>query len=237
MRLYHLLLAIIVLALAPLGFQYLNPNFGGQNSSTKSQTKRVNSSNQTSENTWKKILGKTTAPKGWNVAPCDGNTPLLCVSSVKGDRLGTVELKIYPLDKQADFQKMLTDASVPGDLPVDYKKYRTQVSKALKTWVDNYRTNLEKGSLASYLKEVSFFPPQQVNIGQIPAVSYGFARIKETGGVTEQYFGYVAFDGSQLYVISTAFNSASQRGKFDKLENLSVFQPYFSVIAADLKLP
>ena len=46
-----------------------------------------------------------------------------------------------------------------------------------------------------------------------------------------------AFDGKKLYVITTAFDPGSQTGKFDKLENLAIFQPYLYAIAADLRLP
>lgn len=237
-RLYHLLLAIIVLALAPVGFGYFSSRSATDNQPKPSQTNSAVNAKATSENTWKKILGTKSAPAGWSVAPCDGSAPLLCVSSEKGELLGTVEVNVYPLDRQPDFQKMLADAGVPGVSPINYNKYQTQISKALNAWVADYYTNLKKDRQSSYGKDIAFsgYPPQEFIVGQFPAMGYGFVGLQKQGGVKEQHFGYVAFDGNQLYVISTAFDSADKTGKFEKLENLAVFAPYLSAIVANLKL-
>jgi hypothetical protein len=66
---------------------------------------------------------------------------------------------------------------------------------------------------------------------------YGFVRLKPEGGIQEQYIGYVTSDGTQLYVITTSFNSSLSKGKFENLENLAIFQPYLSAIAENLNLP
>jgi hypothetical protein len=41
----------------------------------------------------------------------------------------------------------------------------------------------------------------------------------QQGGVQEQHIGHVTFDGTKLYVITTAFDPGLQTGKFEKLEN------------------
>ena len=90
-----------------------------------------------------------------------------------------------------------------------------------------------------YGKEITFstYPPQPVPIGKLQGIRYGFAGLKQKGGVQEQHIGHVAFDGTKLYVITTAFDTGTQTGKFEKLENLAIFQPYLDAIAADLRLP
>ncbi|MBW4509402.1 MAG: hypothetical protein KME64_23190 [Scytonematopsis contorta HA4267-MV1] len=240
LRLYHLLLFVILLAVAPVAAKYVFPQ---QSSNRNSQTQTVKTEPKTStsthENIWKSILGKSkTVPTGWSVAPCEGNIPLLCVES-SGQRLGTVELGIYSIEKQPNFQKILKKAGVPSGSPVDYEKYQPQVSKALNEWVtDNYAT-LSKERQNSYGKQVTFsaYPIQKIPVGKLQGVRYGFAGVKQQGGVQEQHFSYAAFDGKALYVISTAFDGASTTGKFEKLENLTTFEPYLSAIVAQLNLP
>ena len=99
--------------------------------------------------------------------------------------------------------------------------------------------HLRKTVRAEYGKEITFsaYPPQPVPIGKLQGIRYGFAGLKEQGGVKEQHIGHVAFDGSKLYVITTAFDPGTQTGKFEQLENLAIFQPYLYAIASDLRLP
>jgi hypothetical protein len=251
LRVYHLLVGAVLLLLIPLGVKFVLPYFSTTKvqkpHSVKTATPSVSpqttpsiTPNQIEENIWKKILGEITAPNGWEVAPCPGNAPLLCVSS-KGEILGTVEIGIYPVKNNPDFQKNLTVAGIPLSSNVDYQspKYQTQVSQALRAWVANLYATLAKDRQSSYGNKIVFsaYPPQQSSVGKLQGISYGFIGLKLEGGVQEQHIGRVAFDGTKLYVINTAFDPSSVTGKFEKLENLAIFQPYLSAIAANLKLP
>ena len=238
LRLYHLLLGCILLVLIPLGAKFVLPQFFAPKVVKSPAVAKLSNPNE--ENIWQKILGNTAASTNWQVAPCKGNAPLLCVSS-KGELLGTVEINDYPLANNDDFQKKLVAVGIPPGSQVDYQssKYQTQVLSALKAWVVDHYAAFAKDREGEYGKEITFltYPPQPVPVGKLQGIRYGFAGLKQKGGVQEQHIGHVAFDGNKLYVITTAFDPGSQTGKFDKLENLAIFQPYLYAIAADLRLP
>ncbi|MBD2514327.1 hypothetical protein H6G93_04770 [Nostoc sp. FACHB-973] len=239
LRLYHLLLGLILVVLIPVGAKFVLPQFSPKKAPNPPAVAKH--PNPGEGNIWHKILGNTAAaPTNWQIAACDGNAPLLCISS-KGKVLGTVEINVYPLEKIPDFQKKLVAAGIPTGSQVDYQssKYQTQVLTALKAWVaDNYAT-FAKDRQGEYGKEITFsaHPPQAVAVGKLQGIRYGFVGLNQQSGVQEQHIGHVAFDGTKLYVITTAFDSGTQTGKFEKLENLAIFQPYLYAIAADLRLP
>ncbi|MEH2138032.1 hypothetical protein [Nostoc sp.] len=238
LRLYHLLLGSILVVSIPVGAKFVLPQFSPPKAvKPPTVTKLANSKEG---NIWQKILGNAPAPTNWQVAPCEGNAPLLCISS-KGQRLGTVEINVYPLANTEDFRKKLAADDIPIGSQVDYQspKYQTQVLPALKAWVTDHYTAFAKDRQSEYGKEITFsaYPPQPVPIGKLQGIRYGFAGLKQKGGVQEQHIGHVAFDGTKLYVITTGFDTGTQTGKFDKLEDLAIFQPYLYAIAADLHLP
>ncbi|WP_375510501.1 hypothetical protein [uncultured Nostoc sp.] len=238
LRLYHLLLGVILLVLIPVGAKFILPQFSAPKVVKSPAVAKLPNPNE--GNIWQKILGNTAAPTNWQVAACKGNAPLLCVSS-KGELLGTVEINVYPLVNNEDFQKKLVAAGIPPGSQVDYQssKYQTQVLAALKAWVGDHYAAFAKDRQGEYGKEITFsaYPPQAVPVGKLQGIRYGFAGLKQKGGVQEQHIGHVAFDGNKLYVMTTAFDPGSQTGKFEKLENLAIFQPYLYAIAADLRLP
>jgi hypothetical protein len=238
LRLYHLLLGSILLVLISVGAKFFLPQFSPPKVVKSPAVAKLPNPNE--GNIWQKILGNTAAPTNWQVAACKGNAPLLCVSS-KGELLGTVEINVYPLANNEDFQKKLVAVGIPPDSQVDYQssKYQTQVLSALKAWVADHYAAFAKDRQREYGKEITFlaYPPQPVPVGKLQGIRYGFAGLKQKGGVQEQHIGHVAFDGNKLYVITTAFDPGSQTGKFEKLENLAIFQPYLYAIAADLRLP
>jgi hypothetical protein len=257
LRVYHLLLGLILLISVPVVLKFVYPN----SSTNKLQTNPVrqpqpvatltqtnSASKPTEGNIWKSILGKTATPPGWKVAPCEGNAPLLCVSS-QGKILGTVEMQVYPLANQPNFQKMLVIARIPPGTKADLKNpnYQTQVLAALNSWVADHYAALSKDRQSVYGVSVaspqearitfSPQPPQQVPFGMLHGMHYGFTGIKQGGEVHERNLGYVAFDGASLYVIHTAFDPAAKTGKFEKVENLESFESYLGAIVADLRLP
>ncbi|MHC5595690.1 MAG: hypothetical protein ACYTXC_06945 [Nostoc sp.] len=238
LRLYHLLLGSILLVSIPLGAKFLLPQFSPPKAVKSPTVAKLPNPNE--GNIWQKILGNAAAPTNWEVAACKGDAPLLCVSS-KGKRLGTVEINVYPLANNEDFRKKLVAAGIPTGSQVDYQssKYQTQVLSALKAWVEDHYAAFAKDRQGKYGKEITFssYPPQPVPVGKLQGIRYGFAELKQQGGVQEQHISHVAFDGSKLYVITTAFDPGTQTGKFEKLENLAIFQPYLDAIAFDLRLP
>jgi hypothetical protein len=250
LRLYHVLLGMILLALAPPVVKFAFPHFSLfsnvqhqpiiQPDANRTQVSMTASTNShlSEGNVWKSILGKTVAPPEWQIAACKENGSLLCVSS-KGKLLGTVEMGVYPLGQQSDFQKMLKSAGISLDANQDYQsqKYQSQISTALKAWVTERYMVLSKDIQNSNSNDVAFSPQpvQNALVGKLRGIHYGFEE-KQQGEVKEKHTGYVAFDGTALYVITTAFDSTSGTGKFETLENFQNFVPHLTVIVANLNL-
>ncbi|MEH2059180.1 MAG: hypothetical protein V7K97_24110 [Nostoc sp.] len=238
LRLYHLLLGSILIVSIPVGAKFLLPQFSPPKEVKPTTVAKLPNPNE--GNIWQKILGNSAAPTNWQVAACEGNAPLLCISS-KGKLLGTVEINVYPLANNEDFRKKLLAAGIATGSQADYQssKYQTQVLPALKAWVADHYAAFAKDRQGKYGKQITFsaYPPQPVPVGKLQGIRYGFAELKQQGGVEEQHIGHVAFDGSKLYVITTAFDPGTQTGKFEKLEDLAIFQPYLYAIASDLHLP
>jgi hypothetical protein len=254
LRLYHVLLGCASLLLVPLGAKLVHPHTSSahdlrrapvaQAYTNKIQVKTSKTSaitpNSTQGNIWNNILGKTDVPPNWGVTPCKELGTLLCVSSHE-KLLGTVEMGVYPLGQQFDLQKMLAESGIPLNSKVNYQdsKYQTQVSAALKAWITKHYKDFVQDQQVINGNSITLKPisPQQVSVGKLLGVRYGFIGHNPQGEVYKQHLGYVAFDGTALYVISTAFNPNSDTGKFQTLENFQRFQPHLSTIVANLKLP
>ncbi|MGB3654342.1 MAG: hypothetical protein WBA41_24470 [Rivularia sp. (in: cyanobacteria)] len=252
-RLYHVLLGFILIPVGiATGVSYFSANKKLEAKSVKTPTPTTSlvSANSNQNNIWNNLLiEETSLPPGWKINPCEENNSLLCVSA-NGKPVGTVEIEILPLQTQLNFQRMLLNTGIPPNSNINYQslRYITQVTTALNSWVKN-----QYGVLAESRKYVyddksktaktpdgvlfSAYPPQTAQVGKLQGVRYGFAGLKQKGGVYEQHTGYVAFDGKSLYLINTAFAPDLKTGNFEKLENLSIFQPYLNAVVANLKLP
>ncbi|MBD2212484.1 hypothetical protein H6G27_21805 [Nostoc linckia FACHB-104] len=242
LRLYHLLIGATLVALIPVGVKFVPLLFSANNPPQKNpvvQPLNKTSPNEAEGNIWQKVLVNKSAPNNWQVVPCKGNTPLLCVSD-QGKLLGTVEIGVYPLAKNPDFQKKLEAVGIPPGSKVDTQnpQYQTQVLTALKAWVTDYYSAISKDRQATYKNEIIFssHPPQTVTVGKLPGIRYGFVGLKRQGGVQEQHISHITFDGTALYVITSAYDPASATGKFDRLDDWAIFQPYLYAIAAELNL-
>lgn len=253
LRLYHVFLGVILLVvLTPLGFvKYALPHLLSSNNklqvspeqadaAEKQPQSRSSNSQPNQGNIWKSLLGQTSAPPDWQVAACDGNAPLLCVSSNQ-NILGTVEIGVYPLENQPNFQQMLAKAGIPPNSNIDYQKpnYQNQLAIALKLWVAEHYNILEKDRRSLYSDRIIFSTqsPEQASVGKIQGMRYRFLGIQQQGEIQEQHLGYVAFDGKALYVITTGFDRGSQTSQFDKLENFQRFQPFLSATVKEVNLP
>ena len=251
-RLYHVLLGFILIPVGVTAASYFSTNSANkdsQPSSVKTPTPTAVSTEWNQNNIWKSLITDTPLPPGWKINPCQDKNSVLCVSA-NAKLLGTVELRILPLKTQPNFEKMLVNAGIPIDENINYQspEYISQVTTALNDWVKNQYDLLAKNNKYVYddnLKTAktadgilfSAYPPQKTRVGKLQGLRYGFAGLKQKGGVHEQHTGYVAFDGKSLYLINTAFDPASSIAKFEKLENLSIFQPYLNALVENLKFP
>lgn len=191
-------------------------------------------------NIWTRALGTTKMPAPWRVAPCDSKSkaPLLCVYD-RDTLIGTVEMGTFLLSSRSDLKKNLTDAGIPAKANYADPQYRSRVVTALKAWVNDYYATFKKDRAAEYGTTIAFTaqPPTQVTIGKLTGLRYGFAGLRQNKDIHEQHIGYVAFDGSTLYVITTAFDAASETGKFKTLQDFQRFEPQLTKLLPKLQLP
>lgn len=194
--------------------------------------------NSTKENIWKAIVEPTTLPTGWRVRACDGDAPFLCVTKGR-EAVGTIELLRYPIETLPDFQKMLVTAGIPvGETNYQSPRRKAQIVTALRAWVADYYSLFARNRQPEYGRQVTFSTtrPQEVTVGNLPGIRYGFTGIERGGRIREKRVGYVAFDGKTLYVIATAFDPLSEIGTFKTAETLRLFEPYLSKIVTELRL-
>ncbi|MBW4471804.1 MAG: hypothetical protein KME45_15540 [Stenomitos rutilans HA7619-LM2] len=191
-------------------------------------------------NIWTRALGTTKMPSPWRVAPCDSKSkaPLLCVYDQK-TLVGTVEMGTFLLSSRADLKQKLTDAGIPAKANYADPQYRSRVLTALRAWVDDYYTTFRTDRASAYGKTITFTtqPPTQVTIGKLTGLHYSFAGLKQNKDIHERHIGYVAFDGSTLYVITTAFDATSETGKFKTLADFQRFEPHLAKLLPKLQLP
>lgn len=192
-----------------------------------------------SVNPWSAILKTIAAPRGWRVAPCDGDAPFLCAESNR-EVLGTVELQRWSLEQLPDFRKQLTEAGLtPGTIDLHSAQQQAKLQTALRQWVEQYYSFFRENRRREYGNQIRFVtqPPQPVAIGQLTGLKYGFIGQRRSGGVHEQQVGYVAFDGKTLYVIATGYDPQAETTTFKRLQDLQTFLPFLTQTLTALQLP
>jgi len=187
-----------------------------------------------SDNLFAIILGTVTAPEGWAVRPCEGDASLLCVWEGE-EAVGTAELMLYPIETLPDFQEMLSSAGVePGPLEEPAPEFLA----ALQEFVADYHTSFETDRQAEYGDRVRYsrLETQEVMVGEMPGLRYGFAGLEPDGGAYERWVTTVAFDGELLYIL-VAFYRPGEPSSFRSDADLQEFLPQLTPIVARLQLP
>lgn len=170
---------------------------------------------------WSAVLGETSAPEGWQVTPCE-NPTLLCVYE-NNEILGTVILFSQPV-ASSEFEAMLAESQ--GE-PI----------AALRSWIESQYNSIE-GDRTSNDNTISFAAetPEEVTVGGLPGLRYGYTTTHANGVLIDQVYGYVATDGTALYAIVTGVISRSPAGSFSSNELAQQFAPHLAEIVAGLKL-
>jgi hypothetical protein len=168
---------------------------------------------------WSQILGETSAPEGWRVEPCV-NPTLLCV--YEGEEIiGTVELFTEPV-AGSQFGQILEEE---GGEPVP----------ALQRWIEShYETIRSDRQIGIPTAQFSADPPEQVAVGNLQGLRYGFTTTHENGVLIDRSIGYMATDGTTLYVIATGVISQDPTGSFSRDEQAQQFLPHLAKIISDL---
>ena len=190
-------------------------------------------------NPWGRLLGATSVPSGWQVQPCDRESPFLCVGQGQTN-LGSVEMQRWSVDKLPRFQRELTRLGLtPGLITYSNPDHVAKVREALKVLVVDYHLTIERDRQPVYGKTVKYEPmlTDRIQMGSLPGWSYGFQGVATNGPVRERYVSYLAFDGSEtVYIVTTCFDPAAATGKFARLSHLEQFQPHLRRIVETLKL-
>ena len=191
-------------------------------------------------NPWQWLLAETALPQGWQVQACESTQPFLCVTK-QGQRIGTVELQRWDLEQLPDLQSELSQMGlVPGLLTYDNPSDRAKVLTALQANIADYYETIRADRLATYGTRAAFVAlvPEEVSVGRLPGLAYGFSRVTKTDEVKERYLSYMAFDGRQyVYNITTSFDPLAETGTFDELDDFETFMPYLNTLIAALDLP
>ena len=191
-------------------------------------------------NPWQWLLCEAALPKDWQVQVCEPTQPFLCVTK-QGQRIGTVEVQRWDLEQLPDLQGEFSKRGlVPGLLIYDNPSDRAKVLAALNANIIDYYQTIRADRLATYGTRFVFVEkkPEEVQVGRLPGLNYGFSRVTKADEIQERYISYMAFDGSQyLYIITTSFDPPAETGTFDSLADFETFEPYLRTIVAGLNLP
>ncbi len=162
--------------------------------------------------------------------PCE-NPALLCIEA-GGKFVGTVEYLSYPL---AEAQLQAEDSTRASQ--VENPDPETPTVETLKGWVSNhYKTiQTDRGQADPTL---IFLPraSEEVSVGGLPGLRYGFTIRHSDDILAERTVGYVATDGTTLYVFVTGLTNGDPAGSFLSDAALQQFEPHLDKIMAELSL-
>ena len=186
----------------------------------------------TADNIFNTILGPTPAPEGWQVQPCEGEAPWLCISDGQ-DIVGYVELIVYPLDTHPDFQAILAELGLEPGTELQPDDARAALAALAQDYLDIIREDRQ----ITYPDD-AFIPvePEPVQVGQLPGLAFGFVRQNTAGEVQERYLNFNAFDGHVIYWLTAPYDPANVT-TFVSDEALTQFEPNLREIIAGLLLP
>jgi hypothetical protein len=188
-------------------------------------------------NPWSERLGRTKSP-AWKVAACDGELPLLCVSDKNKNQVGTVELQTWALEDRSDLSSALGEVGLdPDSIDLSTSSDQEKTVEALKILVHELHSTIEQDWLTGSGDTIDFEAksPRKINVGSLPGVRYQFQTIEPDGAVQQMSVGYMVFDGTTLYVISTGAAFEEAPG-FSNVDQLQAFRPYLNKIVKNLKL-
>jgi hypothetical protein len=188
-------------------------------------------------NPWVSVLNTPLAPSGWDVRPCAGTAPFLCVEENQAF-IGSVELATWKIETLPDFQKMLEKAGIEQNSGNSESSLSSeQVLSALRIWVADHYTHIKADRQSTPNIIVLTQAPVEMPIGGLWGLRYEFVESdRASGEVQKRALGYVAFDGQQLYVISTAVDIQAEAGTIRSEAELQRFEPYLTEMVTNLKL-
>lgn len=175
--------------------------------------------------------------KLWNVEPCEGSAPFLCVYDAQKNWVGTIELQTWVLEQRPDLiaalEKVGLDATaIDAEDPVQLPK----IQAALKILVEDHYATV-KQDLLSGDRQASVFTaeqPKEITFCSQPGQFYRFKVSDAEGKLRQDSVGYLMFDGTRLYGVITAAPFDDPPG-FANLDQLEAFESQLARIVSGLK--
>jgi hypothetical protein len=189
-------------------------------------------------NIFETIFMSADAPAGWSVRSCEGTGPLLCVLD-GSEQVGTIELFASHIETMPEFAGVLRDAGLePGS--VDYRDpaQAARIRKAFDAFIESNLKTFEEDRSIRYGGKATFtrLPVEDIRVGDMPGVRYGFTVTDDTGKVVEKWPSHAAFDGTILYILVPHYDAGSFFS-FTSPEALETFEPFVPALLEGLMLP
>lgn len=205
------------------------------------ETPQVPGTNREREGVFAHSLGPADAPPGWSVRLCPSDAWHLCFYEGDGQEPGGIIefMNMWPIETLPDFQKTLAGVSLePGSIDYRNPDHEQKIRAALRKFVDDYHSTFQQDRQTTYGNTMTYtrLETQDIRIGELPAIHYGFAMTKTDGSVFERWLSYTAFDGEMLYIAVAHYSPDSVfSSRSDK--DLLLLQPYIMKIMQGMKLP
>jgi hypothetical protein len=177
------------------------------------------------------------APEGWQIRPCEGMAPLLCVETAAGES-GLTSVDAFALRTYPDFYPILERHGLPlGSIDVESQAYQEGAPLVLAEIVGESMTSLA-ADRAMGRPQLNFIPleVQPIQFGELPGLQYGFMMTGSDGVVHERVLSHVTFDESHLYFWVAAYDPGAEWA-LPSDEALLTFEPYLRQFIAGLPLP
>lgn len=176
-------------------------------------------------------------PDGWQVQPCEGEAPLLCIGNGQ-EHVGYAELLVFPLAGYDDDHPVRLAA---GNLPVDGTSYtaeqRAAALKALNALADEHLDIIAADRAITYPDDtITPLEREPAQMGGLPALAFGFVHTDQAEEVVERYRYVAAFDKQFIYWFGMTYDPAHV-STFVSDEAVTEFAPVFRQIAAALPIP
>lgn len=172
----------------------------------------------------------------WQIIPCEGEAAYFCISEA-GEIIGFAELLLYPLSGYAETHIVRQTAeSLPADLTKLTAADRAAIQLALTGFANEYIDIFAADRAATY-PDLVFTPltTQSVEMGGLPALSFGFKQVDQSGAVIERYINIAAFDQQMIYWLGINFDPANV-STFGSDTAVTQFVPTFYEIAANMPI-
>lgn len=186
----------------------------------------------------RQLVEQTTLPvqDSWTIIPCEGEAAFFCISDGEVI-LGFAELLIFPLSGYADDHLVRqTAAGLPAVTQALSYEQQAAVQEALVGLAREYLAIFSAVRAITYPNDL--FTPlefEPVQMGSLPALSFGFVHTSPDGEVLERYLNIAAFDREVIYWMGINYDPASI-SSFVSDNAVTEFIPIFFEITANLPI-